>query len=147
MLSVSRYLKDSVALGSLDINARTITNAALDYSESFAPAGMDFAGLAFHTGSTATGTSPTIAAALEVSLDGGTLWMPVPNSSGSVTASTSGAIGTGTNMVYWVEIPAIESGVANSPLYRWAFTYANADNDFVAFSAWLLQRKQGQIHP
>jgi len=147
MLSVSRYLKDSVALGGADINAYTVTNAALDYSESFAPAGMDTIGIALHTGSTATGTSPTVAAALEVSLDGGTLWMPVSDGRGVVTAASTGAIGTGTNIVFACEAPVVESGVAGSPLYRWAFVYANADNDFVAVSAWLIQRKYAQIHP
>jgi hypothetical protein len=147
MLSVSRFLKDSTALGGADINAYTVTNAALDYSESFAPAGMDTIGIALHTGSTATGTAPTIAAALEVSLDGGTLWIPVSDDRGDVTAATTGAIGTGTNIAFAVEAPAVESGVSNSPLYRWAFTYANADNDVLAVSAWLIMRKYGVRTP
>jgi hypothetical protein len=144
MISVLRLLRESTGLGSDDINARTVTNADLNYSESFSPQGMDVAGIVLSPGNTATGTAPTIAAALEMSPDGGTTWAGVPKRDGSTASVTTGAVSTGSVQAVFCELPLSESGVASNPLYRWAFTYANADNDFVAVSAWLNMRRFNQ---
>lgn len=146
MLSILRYLKESVALGSDDINGVTVTNANLNYSESFAPGGMDAIGIILDPGNTSTGTAPTIAAALQVSADGGTTWAPC-SFKGSATAFSTGAKAAGAPICIIGEVPAVEAGEATKPLYRWAFTYNNADNDFVSVSAWLVGRKFAQVVP
>lgn len=146
MLSILRYLKKSVALGGGDINAATVTNGDLTYSESFAPGGMDAIGIILDPGNTSSGTTPTIAAALQVSADGGTTWAPC-SFKGSATAFATGAKAKSTPISIIGEIPAVESGEATKPLYRWAFTYAAADNDFTAVTCWLVGRKFGQPVP
>jgi hypothetical protein len=144
MISVIRLLRESVALGSNDINARVVTNADLDYSESFSPNGMDVAGIVMDPGNTSTGTAPTIAAALQLSLDEGTTWVAVPKIDGSTAPVTTGAVAAAADQAIYAWLPASESGSASNPLYRWAFTYANADNDFAAVTCWLVMRKFNQ---
>lgn len=146
-LSALRYLKSSVALGAAEIKAYVITNAALTYSESFAPGGMDEVTFMIAPGNTATGTSPTIAVALEMSPDGGTTFIPVVADAGATTSIASGALSTGTNVAFRISLPLVESGSASSPLYRFAFTYANADNDFAVVNMWLALRKFGVRTP
>lgn len=144
MLGILRKLDD--AAGAV-IDAVTITNAALTASESFAPGGMDAIGLFLNPGNTATGTTPTIAFALEMSPDGGTSWGAVTKPDGSTASVTTGAIGTGSAQVVWTELPVVETGASSDILYRWAVTYNNADNDFVAVTAWLMGRKFNQRAP
>jgi len=146
MLSIFRVLKESVALGSDDISARTVTNADLNYSETFAPGGMDAIGIVLDPGATATGTTPTIAAALQVSYDGGTTFVPVAHK-GGVTAISTGALSASGPLAIQSEVPVVETGTGVNALYRWAFTYANADNDFVSVSAYLTGRKFAQRVP
>lgn len=143
MISVVRFLRQSAALGSADLNALAITNATLDYSESFSPNGMDVAGIAISV-NTLTGTTPTITVALEVSPDGGSTWFSVPKRDASATAVTTAALVTGGKQLLFAEIPVSESGAASNPLYRWAFVYNDADNDSSALSAWLIMRKFNQ---
>jgi hypothetical protein len=148
VISVFRKLRTSVALGSVDISGYTVTNASLNYSESFAPAGMDVAGIIIDPGSTATGTAPDTEASLQFSPDGGTTWVAVPGAGeNGATASVSPTVGTGSTVMYYVKLPVSESGAGQNPLYRWAFTYNNADNDFAGYNAWLFQRKYAQRHP
>lgn len=148
MISVFRKLRTSEALGSVDIDSYTVTSASLNYSESFAPAGMDVAGVMIDPGSTASGTAPDTEASLQFSPDGGTTWASVPGAGeGGLTASVSPTIGTGSTVMYFIKVPVSESGVGQNPLYRWAFTYNNADNGFTGYNAWLFQRKFAQRHP
>jgi hypothetical protein len=144
VLSILRRLKSKALL---DLEDYTVTNAALTASEAFAPAGMDVIGIFMDPGSTATGTAPTIAAGLQVTVDGESTWAAVPISEGSATASGTGAISTGSVSMYYVKAPVSESGVASDVKYRWVFTYANADNDFVALNCWVVGRKFNQRHP
>ena len=142
-----RLLRKSTALGGGDISGITITNADLTYSESFSPDNNDEVGIVVSLGATSTGTNPTCAAALQFSPDG-VHWGAVAQDSPSATASSTGALAKGTSVSieacqYW-KLPVAESNsVASNPLYRFAFTYANADNDFDTVSMWLALRQRG----
>ena len=147
MINVLRYLRESTALGAKDISGYTITNAALDYSESFQPGGMDEVALFISPGATATGTGPAFTATLQVSPDGGTTWFAVKNARPSTTDATVVVATTSGNYSNQFDLPVVETGEASKPLYRFAFTYANADNDFESVSMWLAMRKRNQRHP
>jgi hypothetical protein len=144
-MTILRYLRESSALGSADINAYSILNAALDYSESFAVGTADEVALFIKNGAaTATGTGPAMTASLEVSPDGGTAWFAAPVSINSTTQAEV-AIASITPLVQaylytWIGIAP--SGTKSQPLYRWAFTYDNADNDVPAISMWLSVRNR-----
>lgn len=144
MISVLRKLK---SLAGAELTAYTVTNAALTASESFAPGGMDMVGILIAAGSTATGTTPTITAALECSPDNGSNWFAVPYEDGASTASASAAASTTTNVSFFCRVPLSETGESSNPLLRWVFTYNNADNDFEALDCWLAMRKYNQRHP
>lgn len=145
MLSILRKLKSKAGL---ELTNYTITNAALTASETFAPAGMDVLGIFISPGATSTGTSPSLTAALEVSPDGGTTWGDVQAVEGGVTASASPAVTVaGGSESFYCKAPISESGVASDVLYRWVFSYNNADNDFASVNMWLFGRKFNQRHP
>ena len=143
-----RLLRKSTALGGGDIDGIVITNADLTYSESFSPDNNDEVGLVVSMGATSSGTGPTCAAALQFSPNGGVNWGAVAQDSPSSTASSTGALAKGTSVSleacsYW-KLPVTESeSVGSNPLYRWAFTYANADNDFAKVSMWHCLRQRG----
>ena len=143
MLSVLRRLQNAAGA---DIEDLVVTNGDLAYSETFAPGGFDVCALFISTGATATGTSPTIAAALQASPDNGTTWFAV-SQKGAATAVATGALSVDAALTCMGDIPISESGESAGPLLRWAFTYANADNDFAAINCWLVMRKFNQRHP
>jgi len=133
-----------------DINGVGASSASIvqDYSESFSPANHDEVGIVVSLGATSSGTTPTLAAALQFSPDGGTHWGAVPQADASSTAATTGALAKGTSISleavrYW-KLPVVESNsVASNPLYRFAFAFADPDNAFTKVSYWLALRKRG----
>lgn len=146
-----RFLRTSAGA---DINGVGASSASVvvDYSESFSPDNNDEVGLIVSLGATSSGTAPTLTAALQFSPDGGTHWGAVPQSDASTTAATTGALSKGTSVSleairYW-KLPVVESNsVGSNPLYRWAFTFNNADNAFTKVSYWLALRKRAQQTP
>lgn len=146
-MSILRYLRTSAALGSADINAYAITNAALDYSESFAVDTSDEVGIMILNGAaTATGTGPAMTASLEVSPDGGTSWFASPIAVGTTTQAevVCASITPLAEFLAFFWVPLAPSGSKSKPLYRWAFTYDNADNDVPGVTMWVSARNRNQ---
>ena len=75
---------------------QTITTATTVNTPSFSAANFGGGAVSYTSYGTITGTSPTVALALQVSADGGVTWQAVPATSGSLTDALTVASATPT---------------------------------------------------
>lgn len=145
MISVLRLLRD--ANGS-DLNAQIVSTASpYNYSETFAPGGMDKVGIAVSVGAWTATTTYTLDIALEMSPDGGTTWIAAPAAENASTGAALTQITTSSTKIaeFW-PLFLSESGQATNPLYRFSFTHG-ADDSAPVLTCWLAMRKFNQRHP
>ena len=139
MISVLRYLRDA---NGNDLNAAVVTTASpYDYSEQFAPGGMDKVGIVVSVGAAWTATTTyTLDIALEMSPDGGTTWVAAPAAENASTGAALTQITTNSTKIaeFW-PLFLSESGNATNPLYRFSFTHGASDST-LPVTAWLVMR-------
>ena len=146
MISVLRKLRDSAGT---DWDGVIISTATPDnYSESFAPGGMDKVGIIAKVGAWTATTTYTLDIALQMSPDGGTTWVAAPAAENASTGAALTQITTSsTNIAEFWPLFLSETGNSGSnPLYRFALTHGAADSAPV-LTAWLVMRKYNQRHP
>jgi len=138
-MNVLRYLRTAAKA---DINAITCNSATLATSEQFSFSDADQVGFVAVVG-TASGdaASLTVTAALELSPDGGTSWIPSPAAANSPTGASAVATGTDGEVAEFWPVMIIQGGKATNALGRFVFTYGGGTTSFTNSKMWLSLRK------
>ena len=137
-------LRNLRTLAGVSIDSISITGATT-CSEEFAVDTADEIGLMCLNGpATATGTTPAVTFSLEMSPDGGDTWFNSPIAVNTTTQAqiVIASLTPALENFYFPYGPLAPSGSKSKPLYRWVFTWANADNTLAKYSMWLSVRNR-----